>query len=82
MKRKNAEQKRKGDNQEISFVQARLKDVLPEEFPEGPYGAAAYNDQPPGKSSPWQEGQQVVSRFQDENPDFSDFTVPSEKPPE
>jgi len=50
---------------------------LIEEFPEGSYGAQVYLDQPIGKSSPWEEGQHVTSRFQDENPVFSDRTVPT-----
>lgn len=73
-----ANDKRKRGNQELEIVQAWQKDILPEEFPEGPYGAAVYNDQPLGKASPWQPGQHVVSRDQDENPMTSDFKVPAE----
>jgi hypothetical protein len=54
------------------------QDILPEEFPEGPYGMAEYNDQPVGKSTPWQPGQRVVSRFRDENPAFSDRGSPED----
>jgi hypothetical protein len=82
MENTNPERKRKGENEELSFVQAWKKDLLPEEFPEGPYGAAVYNDQHPGKSTPWKEGQKVVSRFQDENPAFSDFKVPESDLPD
>lgn len=82
MERLGREGARKGENEEISFVQAWKKDILPEEFPEGAYGASIYNDQHLGKSTPWKEGQQVVSRFKDENPAFSDFTVPEKDLPD
>ncbi|WP_018131016.1 hypothetical protein [Effusibacillus pohliae] len=65
-------------NQELELVQAWQKDVLAEEFPEGPYGAQIYLDQKIGKSTEWEPGQHVVSRFQDENPTTNDFKVPTD----
>ncbi|MFC4769850.1 hypothetical protein [Effusibacillus consociatus] len=70
--------KRMQGNQELEIVQAWQKDLLPEEFPEGAYGSTIYLDQPIGKSSEWEPGQQVVSRYQDENPAFHDFKVPTD----
>lgn len=65
---------------ELSYVQAQQKDILPEEFPEGPYGAAT-NEKKLGKTSPWREGQAVVSAYRDQNPAFSDRKVPLDEPP-
>lgn len=70
--------KRMQGNQELEIVQAWQKDLQPEEFPEGPYGASVFLDQPIGKSSEWKAGQHVVSRFQDENPTTNDFKVPTD----
>jgi hypothetical protein len=70
--------KRMQGNQELEIVQAWQKDLVPEEFAEGPYGAKVYLDQKIGKSSDWRPGQQVVDRFKDENPSFNDFKVPTD----
>ncbi|HHY66119.1 MAG TPA: hypothetical protein GX517_02765 [Alicyclobacillus sp.] len=53
-------------------------DIMPEEFPEGPYGMAENQEFTLGKSTPWEEGQRVVSRFRDENPAFSDRKNPDD----
>ncbi len=66
--------------EEVSAVQAQQKDILLEEFPEGPYGAAT-NESKPGKTSPWREGQADVSSFRDQNPAFSDRQAPDHEPP-
>jgi hypothetical protein len=66
--------------EELSAVQAQQKDILPEEFPEGPYGAAT-TEEKPGKTSPWKDGQAVVSSYRDQNPAFSDRNVPDHEPP-
>jgi hypothetical protein len=66
--------------EELSAVQAQQKDVMLEEFPEGPYGAAT-NETKPGKTSPWREGQADVSSYRDQNPAFSDRKVPGHEPP-
>lgn len=76
--RRSKSAKRMRGNEELEIVQAWQKDILPEEFPEGPYGASIYLDQHLGKSSEWKPGQHVVSRNQDENPMTTDFKVPTD----
>jgi hypothetical protein len=66
--------------EELSEVQAQQKDILLEEFPEGPYGAPT-NEEKPGKTSPWKAGQADVSSYRDQNPAFSDRQVPDHEPP-
>lgn len=43
----------------------RMKDqLIPEEFPEGPYGSSFQNDAPvERKSTPWEEGQYRESAY-------------------
>jgi hypothetical protein len=67
-------------NAELSSVQARDYDILREEFPEGPYGAAT-NEEKLGKTSPWRPGQAVVSSLRDQNPMSSDRQVTLDEPP-
>jgi hypothetical protein len=62
-------------SRELETVQATRDDIMIEEFPEGAYGAATHPEHL-GKSSPWEPGQHVVSRFQDENPESSNRKVP------
>ncbi len=50
--------------------------IFTEEFPEGPYGATSNPTDKPGKVTRWENDQQVVSRFQDENPVFSEGKMP------
>ncbi|ARU63365.1 hypothetical protein CBW65_22025 [Tumebacillus avium] len=59
-------------NYELEYVQSVSNTLVPEEFPEGPYGASVFNDQHLGKSSPWEPGQHTNHRFFDENPAFTD----------
>lgn len=65
---------------ELSFVQAQQQDILLEEFPDGPYGAAT-NMPKLGKSTPWREGQRGISVFRDQNPVASNRKVPLDEPP-
>lgn len=60
------------ENSELEYVLSQHNTIFPEEFPEGPYGASVYNDQPLGKSTPWEPGQRAVNQNQDENPAFAD----------
>jgi hypothetical protein len=64
--------KRPFNDRELEYVQSVRNTLVPEEFPEGPYGATVFNDQPLGKSSPWEPGQQTNHRYFDENPAFTD----------
>ena len=65
---------------ELSIVQAQQNDILVEEFPDGPYGAAI--DGPiEGKSTPWRESQQSVSAFRDANPVDSNRKTALDEPP-
>lgn len=57
---------------ELEYVLSMHNTLVPEEFPEGPYGASVFLDEPLGKSSPWEPGQQTNHRFFDENPAFTD----------
>ncbi len=53
---------------EISNVEKQKNDLLPEELPEGPYGAPRGEMTPvENKNSPWEEGQRYTSAFNYEN---------------
>ncbi|WP_046174164.1 hypothetical protein [Domibacillus indicus] len=55
--------KKKTSYQEISSVQDD-QTILPEEFPEGAYGAADGKQTPvENKSTPWKKGQRTASAF-------------------
>ncbi len=64
---------------ELSYITSVWETIQNEEFPEGPYGASLYPFDKLGKVTPWKANQQVTSAFKDENPTFSEGTVP---PPE
>lgn len=66
--------------EELATVQSQQLDLMLEEFPDGPYGAAT-NAPKLGKSTPWREGQAVVSSFRDQNPVSSDRKVALDEPP-
>jgi len=59
-------------DRELEYVQSMQNTVVPEEFPDGPYGATVFLDQKLGKSTPWQPGQQTTNRNLDENPQYTD----------
>lgn len=67
-------------NAELATVQAQRNDLMPEEFPDGPYGAATQPDHL-GKSGHWRPGQASISPYWDENPVFSDRKRPRREPP-
>ncbi|MGN7360700.1 hypothetical protein ACTHPF_24945 [Paenibacillus sp. SAF-054] len=54
------------ENNDVSTVQSQHNDLIPEEFPEGPYGSSLAAESI-GKSSPWREGQHGPHRFGNEN---------------
>ncbi len=61
-------------------LDAANNDIMLEEFPEGPYGAA--EDGPAqGKSTPWRENQRSVSAYRDANPISTNRKVPEDEPP-
>jgi hypothetical protein len=64
--------KRPFQNRELDIVQSIRNTLVPEEFPEGPYGASVFLEQKIGKSSPWEPGQQTNNQSLDENPAFTD----------
>ncbi|WP_339233584.1 hypothetical protein [Oceanobacillus sp. FSL W7-1281] len=54
----------KKDYQELSTVQKQHDALIPEEFPEGPFGSdIREHDLVSGKSTDWEEGQQRTSAF-------------------
>ncbi len=65
---------------DVTISQAWKLDLAPEEFSEGPYGAAT-NEKKLGKVSKWKPGQAFAQRFRDPNPISSNRTVVFEEPP-
>ncbi|WP_134686984.1 hypothetical protein [Brevibacillus migulae] len=54
---------------ELSTVESQRNEIIPEEFPEGPYGAPT-NEARLGKATGWEEGQHVISNMAYENRNF------------
>lgn len=54
---------------DLSTVESQRNDLIPEEFPEGPYGADLKSESL-GKSSPWRREQRPPNRFDYENRDL------------
>ncbi|MED3690118.1 cytosolic protein [Peribacillus butanolivorans] len=53
---------------DFSNVEKQRDFLIPEEFPEGPFGSTIAQDAPvENKSTPWQEGQRSQSAFNFEN---------------
>ncbi|GGE07118.1 hypothetical protein GCM10011571_05440 [Marinithermofilum abyssi] len=61
--------KRNTHYQDLGTVESLRNEVVPEEFPEGPYGAAT-NEAHLGKSSPWRESQHAAPQFTYEMREF------------
>ncbi|MFC2947161.1 hypothetical protein [Virgibacillus sediminis] len=58
---------------DFSTVDRVRNELIPEEFPEGPFGSAINEEQAvQGKSSPWKEGQQRQSAFTYPSEDLHD----------
>lgn len=51
---------------DLATVESQRNDLIPEEFPEGPYGASTLSESL-GKSSPWRIDQRPSNRFYYEN---------------
>lgn len=47
----------------------KKEDIIPEEFPEGPVGAAT-NEEELGKSTPWKNNQRPLSAFNYQDKEF------------
>jgi hypothetical protein len=54
---------------DLSTVESQRNDLIPEEFPEGPYGSPLITESL-GKSTPWREDQRPNNRFTYENRDL------------
>lgn len=65
-----------GRSNELDYIARSWETIQQEEFPEGPYGSLLFPLDKPGKVTPWEPHQQVVTRFKDENPAFSDGLMP------
>jgi hypothetical protein len=59
----------KKEYKELDSVIAYHSEMVFEEFPEGPYGAA-HNEEKLGKNSPWLPGQHAPAQFTYENRQF------------
>ncbi|WNR47130.1 hypothetical protein MJB10_21055 [Paenibacillus roseipurpureus] len=51
---------------DLKTVESQRNDLIPEEFPEGPYGTSMLTESL-GKSTPWREDQRSPNRFSYEN---------------
>lgn len=60
--------KKKHHFRELKTVESQQNELVPEEFPEGPYGATTSSK--PGKSSPWRPSQHASPRFTYEMREF------------
>lgn len=58
----------KKNYRELKTVESYKNEMIPEEFPEGPYGAST--SQKPGKSSSWESTQHASPRFTYEMREF------------
>lgn len=54
---------------ELSTVESQRNEIIHEEFPEGPYGAAT-DEVRLGKATGWEKGQHVISNFTYEDREF------------
>ncbi|WP_409344862.1 hypothetical protein [Paenibacillus sp. MBLB4367] len=54
---------------DLATVESQRNDLVPEEFPEGPYGSELVSESL-GKSTPWRDTQRPLSAFTYENRDF------------
>jgi hypothetical protein len=59
----------KNDYRELKTVESQRSELVPEEFPDGPYGASTHPDKL-GKSTPYQPGQHAAPQFTYEMREF------------
>ena len=60
---------------DVSTVQNLRHDIIPEEYPEGPYGAPIGAVDPvKGKSTPWTKGQKSISPYAYSQKDLHEHT--------
>jgi hypothetical protein len=52
---------------DLATVESQRNDLVPEEFPDGPYGSGALTSGTFGKSTPWREDQRSPSPYTYEN---------------
>lgn len=69
MSKNNETKDDKAQYEELLSVQSQRNEIIPEEFPDGPYGSAI-NAEQLGKSTPWREGQHAISAFAYEERQF------------
>lgn len=59
-----AKDKEKNRFSELSNVEKAHEELIPEEYPDGPYGSSIRKDEPVrSKSTPWRKGQQRTSAY-------------------
>ncbi|GGD03919.1 hypothetical protein GCM10007216_38190 [Thalassobacillus devorans] len=65
---KHKEKRKEQKYTDFSNVETQRNFLVPEDFPDGPYGSPIRKDEPVEyKSTPWKEGQQYYSNFAYEN---------------
>jgi len=61
-------ERRDQQNEDLGTVESRRNELIPQEFPEGPYGSPApINSSTLGDRSPWREDQHAIDAFDYEN---------------
>ncbi|ASN04872.1 hypothetical protein [Virgibacillus necropolis] len=56
--------KKKRNYSDVDNAKKQQNELIPEEFPEGPFGSSINDDEPvESKSTPWEEGQRRQSAF-------------------
>lgn len=65
---------------DLATVESQRNDLIPEEFPEGPYGSSLITETL-GKSTPWREDQRPPNTFMYENRDLHEG-LPRVYPPD
>lgn len=56
------EKEERAEYTDLSTVESERNDLIPEEFPEGPYGSDLQSESL-GKSTPWRKDQRSPNRF-------------------